>query len=113
MKEGRSRVHERASPCLYVSEGLAPGRPSEGDTWMDLIIVSTLTAFFGVVLRGIAAVELMTRLRCQERQQRARFCYILALARTLPRGCRLDEVRADGSELHLVVTHGAELTERP
>ncbi len=80
---------------------------------MDLIIVPVLTAFTSVVLHGLAVMKVIVRLRCQERQQRARFCYVAALARALPRGCRLNEVGADGSELHLVITHAAELTERP
>lgn len=80
---------------------------------MDLIIVPVLTALTSLALRGIALAALIVRLRWQERQQRARICYVAALARTLPRDCRLDEVQADGSELHLVMTHAAELTERP
>jgi len=79
---------------------------------MGLLIVPALTALTSLVLRCIAAVELIARLRCQEQQQRAHICYVATLARTLPRGCRLDEIGADGSELHLVITHAAELTER-
>jgi hypothetical protein len=74
---------------------------------MDPVIVSALTAPASLAMRGITVVELLVRLRWQERQRHAQ------LARALPRGCRLDEVRADGSELHLVITHAAELTERP
>jgi hypothetical protein len=80
---------------------------------MGLIIVPALTALASVILRCISAVELIARLRWQEQQQRARICYVAALARALPRGCRLDEIGADGSELHLVIAHAAELAERP
>ena len=80
---------------------------------MDLVIVPVLTALTGLALRGIAIAELLVRLRWQDRQQQAHRCYLMALARTLPRGCRLDEIWADGSELHLVIAHAAELIERP
>jgi hypothetical protein len=80
---------------------------------MDPVIVSVLTALVGLALRGITLMELFMRLRCQERMQRAHRPYLTALARTLPYGCRLDEVRADGSELHMVIAATAEPTERP
>lgn len=80
---------------------------------MDPVIVSVLTVLAGLAVRGIAVAELFVRLRWQERQQHAHRAYLAALARTLPRGCRLDEVRADGSELHLVIAHAVEPTERP
>jgi len=80
---------------------------------MDPIIVPVLTALAGLAMRGIAVAELLVRLRWQDRQQHAHRSYLTALARTLPRGCRLDEIRADGSELHLVIAHAAEPTERP
>lgn len=79
---------------------------------MDPVIVSLLTVVAGLAMRGIAVVELFVRLRWQERQQRAHRAYLAALARTLPLGCRLDEVRADGGELHLVIAQAAEPTER-
>jgi hypothetical protein len=37
----------------------------------------------------------------------------MELVRVLPRGCQLDELRADGSELHLVIADAAEPAERP
>jgi hypothetical protein len=80
---------------------------------MDPVIVSVLTAVVGLAMRGIAIVDLLMRLRWQQRQQHSHLVYLTTLARTLPRGCRLDEVRADGSELHLMITHTAEPTERP
>jgi hypothetical protein len=80
---------------------------------MDVAIVPALTALTVLVLRVIAIAELFVRLRWQLRLQREhRYC-LVALARTLPRGSRLDEIRPDGSELHLVIAHVVELTERP
>lgn len=79
---------------------------------MDPLVMPALTVLAGLFIRGIAIVELLVRLRWRERQQRAHHSYVHALARALPVGCRLDEVRADGSELHLVITHAAELSER-
>lgn len=75
---------------------------------MDPLMVPALTALAGVAVRGIAAAELSARLRWQERQRRADRSCLAELARTLPRGCRLDERRADGSELHLVTADQAE-----
>lgn len=80
---------------------------------MDPLVVPVLAAFAGMAMRGIAFAELLVRLRWQERQQRAHRSYVTALARRLPPGSRLNEVRADGSELYLVITHPAEPTERP
>jgi hypothetical protein len=80
---------------------------------MDPLIVPVLAALVGMAMRGIAIAELLVWLRWQERQQRAHRSYVTALARALPRGCRLNEVRADGSQLHLVIAHAAESAERP
>jgi hypothetical protein len=80
---------------------------------MDPVIVSVLTVLASLAVRGIAVAELFMRLRWQERQQHAHSSYLTALSRTLPPGCRLDEIRADGSELHLATAHAAEQTERP
>jgi hypothetical protein len=80
---------------------------------MDPVIVPVMTALAALAMRGIAIAELLVQLRWQERRQQAHHSYITALARTLPCGYRLDEVRADGSELHLVIAHAAEPTERP
>ena len=63
--------------------------------------------------RAIAVAELLVRLRWQERQRRADRSCLTELARALPRGCRLDELRADGSELHLVSAYAADPAERP
>jgi hypothetical protein len=79
---------------------------------MGLIIVPVLTVLASIVLRWITVVELIARLRWKEQQQRVHICYVVALARALPHGCRLDEIGADGSELHLVMTHAAKLAER-
>jgi hypothetical protein len=80
---------------------------------MEPIIVPLLTALIGVAMRGIATVELLARLRWQERVQRADSSCLVELARALPRGCRLEELRADGSKLHLVIARAAEPTGRP
>jgi Tfp pilus assembly protein PilN len=80
---------------------------------MDPVIVSVITALVGLAMRGIAIAELIVRVRWQERQHHAHSAYLTGLARTLPRGCRLDEVQADGSELHMLIAHAAEPTERP
>lgn len=80
---------------------------------MDPITVPVLTALIGVTMRGIAAAVEIARLRWQERQRRADRSCLTELARALPHGCRLDELRADGSELHLVITHAAEPAGRP
>jgi Tfp pilus assembly protein PilN len=77
------------------------------------VIVSVLAALAGLAAQGFALAGLVARLRWRERQQREHRAYLTALARELPRGCQLDEVRADGSTLHLVIAHVAELTERP
>jgi hypothetical protein len=80
---------------------------------MDPLMVPVLTAVTGVAVRGITAVELFARLRWQQRQRSADRSSLEKLARTLPRGCQLDERRADGSELHLVTAAQAEPAERP
>ena len=79
---------------------------------MSPVFVPVLAALVGLAIRGVVIAELLVRLRWQERQQRAHQAYLVALARTLPSGCRLDEVRADGSDLRLVITHTAEPSER-
>jgi hypothetical protein len=80
---------------------------------MDPIIVPAPTAFIGVMMRAIAFVELLTWRRWQERQYRADRSSLTELARVLPLGCQLDELRADGSELHLVTARPPEPAERP
>ena len=79
---------------------------------MDPLMVPVLTALTGVAVRGIAAAELLARLRWQERQRSADRSCLIQLARALPCGCQLDELRADGSELHLVTAGQAEPAER-
>jgi hypothetical protein len=76
---------------------------------MDPVIVPALTVLAGVGVRAIAYAELLARLRWQERQQRT----LTELARTLPPGCQLNEVGADGSRLHLETAHTADPAERP
>jgi hypothetical protein len=68
---------------------------------MDPVIVPALTALAGVAVRGIALAGLLARLRWQERHLRADRASLTGLAPALPPGFRLDELRADGSELHL------------
>jgi hypothetical protein len=80
---------------------------------MDPVIVPALTALAGVVIRGITYAELLARLRWQERQQRASRRALTELARALPPGCKLDELQADGSRLHLETAHTANPAERP
>ena len=79
---------------------------------MDPIIVPVLTLLAGLVVRVIALMGLLARLRWQERQLRADRASLTALALVLPLGARLEELRADGSELHLV-TAMLEPAERP
>jgi hypothetical protein len=80
---------------------------------MDPIVIPVLATLASLAVRGIALAGLLAQLRWRERQQREHGAYIAALARALPRGCQLDEVRADGSTLHLVITPAVTLTERP
>jgi hypothetical protein len=75
---------------------------------MSPFLVPLLTALAGVAVRGIAAAELLARLRWQQRQRSADRSWLFELAQALPRGCQLDELRADGSELHLVTADQAE-----
>jgi hypothetical protein len=77
---------------------------------MDLVIVSALA---GVTARAIAYAELLARLRWQERQQRSSRRDLTELACKLPPGCQLDELRADGSRLHLETAPTAGPAERP
>lgn len=79
---------------------------------MDTVIISSLAALAGLAAPGINTVELLVRLRWQERQQHAHSC-LTALVRALPREWRLEEIRAEGSDLRLVITHVAEPAERP
>lgn len=73
---------------------------------MDPLIVPVLTAVAGLTVHGIALAGLLVRLRWRERQLRADRASLTGLALALPAGFRLDELRADGSELHLVTVPG-------
>jgi hypothetical protein len=75
---------------------------------MDAVLVSALA---GVAVRGIAAAELLARLRWQERQRRADHACLRELACALPAGCRA-ELRADGGGLVLAAACPAEPAER-
>jgi hypothetical protein len=80
---------------------------------MNPVTVPALTVLAGVAVRAIAYAELLARLRWQERQQRASHRALTELARELPPGCQLDELRADGSRLHLQTARTASPAERP
>lgn len=80
---------------------------------MHPIIVPVLTALIGVAIRGIAFVELLVRLRWQERRQRASHRALTELARELPPGCQFDALWADGTKLHLQTARTASPAERP
>jgi hypothetical protein len=69
---------------------------------MGQILVPILTTLVGLVVNGLAFAGLLARLRWQERQLRADRASLTRLALALPSGFRLDELRADGSELHLL-----------
>jgi Tfp pilus assembly protein PilN len=79
---------------------------------MSTVMVPALTGLAGVAIRAIAYAELLARLRWQERRQRASHRAVAELARELPPGCRLDELRADGSKLHLQTASTASPAER-
>jgi len=80
---------------------------------MDPVTVSALTVLAGVAVRVIAYAELLARLRWEERRQRASHRALAELARELPPGCQLDELRADGSALHLQTALTVGSAERP
>ena len=68
---------------------------------MGSVAVPALTALAYVAVRAIIYAELLARLRWQERRQRASHRALAELLHELPPGCQLDELRADGSRLHL------------
>lgn len=70
---------------------------------MNPLVMPLASVIAGLVLHAMTVAELWVRLRLRERQLRAAQSRIGALARSLPAGCSLTEVRADGSELHLAV----------
>jgi hypothetical protein len=63
------------------------------------------TGAVAVIVQGCALAALRMRLHGQQRRALAHHRYLLDLARTLPRGSRLDERGGDGSVLHLVIPH--------
>ncbi|KPI01943.1 hypothetical protein OK074_5450 [Actinobacteria bacterium OK074] len=70
---------------------------------MDPVTGSAVTALVGLGVHVLGVVRQELRLRWLARQERERGRYVTALALALPRGGRLDEVRGDGSEVHLVI----------
>jgi hypothetical protein len=80
---------------------------------MDPVTMPALTVLAGLAMRAIAYAELLARLRWQERRQRACHRALAELARALPPGCQIDELRTDGSRLHLETARTASLAERP
>jgi hypothetical protein len=80
---------------------------------MDPVTAPTLTALAGVAIRAITYAESLARLRWQERRQRASHRALTELARELPSGSQLDELRTDGSRLHLQTARTAGPAERP
>lgn len=80
---------------------------------MDPVTVPALTALAGVAIRAITYAELLARLRWQERRQRASHRVLTELARGLPPGFQLDELRADGSRLRLQTVRTARRGGRP
>jgi hypothetical protein len=80
---------------------------------MGPVTVPMLTAVAGVAIRAISYAELLARLRWQDRRQRASHRTLADLARELPPGSQLDELRADGSRLHLQTARAASPVERP
>jgi Tfp pilus assembly protein PilN len=80
---------------------------------MDPVTVPALTVLVGVAIRAITYAELRARLRWQERRQRASHRALTELARDLPPGFQLDELRADGSRLRLQTARTASPGGRP
>lgn len=80
---------------------------------MNPIIVPVLTVLIGLAVRLIAFAEMLAQLRWQERQLRADRASLTGLALAVPPGFRLDELRADGSELHLITAQAPAPAERP
>ncbi|MHA4816535.1 hypothetical protein ACXZ65_19495 [Streptomyces aculeolatus] len=68
---------------------------------MDPVLASVLMALVGLGARIVALAFQEARARRQDRQEQSRRRELAVLARSLPRGSRLDEVREDGSEVHL------------
>jgi hypothetical protein len=107
------RVHEAVFTALFICEGPTPGRPGEGappngssHCLGDNSARRPGHAWHRHCGTYRAGTVAGTPASCTLR-------HLTGLARTLPRGCRLDEVQADGSELHMLIAHAAEPTERP
>lgn len=62
------------------------------------------TAVAALIVQGFALLALRMRLRSQLRRTLAHHHYLLDIARTLPRGSRLDERADDGSVWHLTIS---------
>lgn len=77
---------------------------------MDPLVTSVLMAVSGLGVQLTAAVNQYLRLRWRERQEHARRQTLEALARSLPRGCRMEEVASDGTTLRLTIS---QLPDRP
>ena len=101
----------RCSATSLPVTGQQEGRPRKGKL-MDPVTVPAMTALAGVAIRAITYAELLARLRWQERRQRASHLALTEIARELPPGSQLDELRADGSRLHLQTAHTAKPAER-
>ncbi|MGW3311495.1 hypothetical protein ACWDG9_33490 [Streptomyces sp. NPDC001073] len=74
---------------------------------MDSVTASVLVAAAGLGMRIVALTFEEARVRWRGRQEQARRRELAVLARSLPQGSRLDEVREDGSEVHLVISRNA------
>ena len=70
---------------------------------MDPLIGSVTVAAAGVAARVTTAASQYLRLRWRIRHQHAHQQYLEALARSLPAGSRVEEVREDGSRLLLTI----------
>lgn len=70
---------------------------------MDPVTGSVVTALVGLGVHVVAVVRQEVGLRWQARQEKERRHQLALLARVLPPGCRLVEVRGDGSEVQLVI----------
>lgn len=70
---------------------------------MDPVTGSVLTALVGLGVHVVAVVRQEVGLRWQARQEKERRHQLALLAGVLPPGCRLVEVRGDGSEVQLVI----------
>ena len=70
---------------------------------MDPLVASVLVALSGLAVRITAVMCHYLALRWHVRHEHAHRQTLVALAQVLPAGCRLDEVRGDGSRTSLVI----------